>query len=216
MTNAGDGDLADELAELERSVRHLQEELKSRSPRGPLGLPRPPSPGEVLQFTEESAIPALIAILEAHVRMLEAIQHGIRLARTGESSTRSAAQTVDAVNEETINQLDRLVETIQEVAGALPKNDQARAVLSEAEELRDTIEERVEEAKKSVEEQPSEDQIDSTEFGESQDRPETIDIDAELQSIKRQLNDHGEDDENEPEESESGSETGQNDQEEDS
>ena len=67
------------FAELETQVEELRREIGP--PRGPLGLPRPPSPGELLRFADEHAIPTTIAILEANVRALEALREAIGLLR---------------------------------------------------------------------------------------------------------------------------------------
>jgi hypothetical protein len=44
------------VAELEERIEELSEELRS-PPEGPFGLPRPPTPGELLAFVDDHAIP---------------------------------------------------------------------------------------------------------------------------------------------------------------
>ena len=69
-----DDDFAASAEELSTVLRELRDELRREQPRGPLGLPRPPSPSEVVRFADEVAIPGTIAILEVNIKILETVQ----------------------------------------------------------------------------------------------------------------------------------------------
>ena len=60
-------ELAEVTAELSETLESLRAELQE-PPEGPLGLPRPPTPRELLRFTEQYTIPTTIALLEAAIR----------------------------------------------------------------------------------------------------------------------------------------------------
>ena len=105
MSGRSDDELADLLRDLERDLDRLTDRLNAddeagdrsrnrndrhgdrgsarrrtsghrRSERGP----RPPSPGDLLRFTEEYTIPTVISMLEATVQSLELLRGGLRLA----------------------------------------------------------------------------------------------------------------------------------------
>lgn len=141
-------ELADRVATLESTLRELRRE-SLRPPRGPFGLPRPPTPREFVEFTDRHAIPATIAFLEAHVRALQALRAALRLVRgadetrerTGDARARTAQvgrRALDALDAA----LDDFADALEE--GRLPENAEARSVLVDAqrltEELRDELE----------------------------------------------------------------------------
>lgn len=143
-----DDELATAAADLEASMRDLRRDLERRAPRGPLGLPRPPTPGEFLRFADEAAIPALVAVLEANIRVLEALQKAIRLADgSRELRDRGAEAGADAaaVGARTLERLDDALAEFQRVAEerGLPENEAAREVLQEARTLRAELDQRV-------------------------------------------------------------------------
>ncbi|EMA36757.1 DUF7547 family protein [Halococcus hamelinensis] len=190
------GDLSTTLADLRDEL-----DRASEPPRGPLGLPRPPTPGEVLRFTDELAIPAVIAILEANIRALEAFQGALRLARAGDEvrgrSHEARART------ETLSRgaLDSLDDTLVDLQGALegrPENPEARTLLDDARALRAEIDDRLRETEHrsgSGRGSPARDSRDGRDDTDrdpwaAEDDPDpdddesvTIDVDAELDSI---------------------------------
>src|SRR5699024_7499545 len=121
----------------------------NRPRRGPLGFPRPPRPGELLEFTDEFAIPAVIAILEANIRALEAFRGAVRLARAGDEAGRRGREARAGTEELSRGALDRLDDTLADLQNALegqPQNAEARTLLDDARALRAEIDDRLGEA----------------------------------------------------------------------
>ncbi|MDQ2048951.1 hypothetical protein RBH26_00470 [Natronolimnohabitans sp. A-GB9] len=151
-----DDELVETVRELTRTVDDLRAELEStqrqsRRPFRPPG-PRPPTPRELLRFTDEIAIPATIAVLETSVRALEGFQRALRLARTErevrDRTNEAASATSDRATElrrTTLSRLDTVLSQLQQAAsdGSLPADDRARELLSEARELRDDVDSRL-------------------------------------------------------------------------
>jgi hypothetical protein len=132
------------VAELEERIEELSEELRS-PPEGPFGLPRPPTPGEVLRFVDDHAIPTTIAILEANVRALRALQGAISLLRRTEErdlpETKRLRDRTDSVAREAVGELDRAVSDLGDAieGSGLPENEEARSVLQEIRSVRDEV-----------------------------------------------------------------------------
>jgi len=199
-----DDDLAATAADLEETMRALRRDLRRQAPRGPLGLPRPPSPREVLRFADEAAIPALIAILEANIRILEAIQAAIELADTTRRARTEGRRGRDRAVElgaETLVQFDEALSEFQRILeeGSLPEDTRAREILEDARTLRAELRERVEDAEKSTagSTEPA------TDTSTPADASVDVDVDAELESIKQQVD-------NDDEEGADGDQTGSN------
>lgn len=156
-------DLETAVDELTETLLELQAELRD-PPRGPLGLPRPPTPAEVLRFTEEYTLPAIVSILEASIRVLELVRASIRLleGRTREAE-RTAAGAVGAgstgrsgpsadrlasVGLETMEALDDALADLQRAAAdGDPASPQLQRLLSDARELNAEVERRLERAR---------------------------------------------------------------------
>jgi hypothetical protein len=131
------------VAELEERIEELSEELRS-PPEGPFGLPRPPTPGEVLGFVDDHAIPATIAILEANVRALKALRGAISLLRRREErdpETGTLRDRTDSVAREAVTELDRAVSDLGDAieGNGLPDDGEARSVLEEIRAVRDEV-----------------------------------------------------------------------------
>lgn len=150
-------DLDERVAELEQRVRDLRAEL-GRPPEGPLGLPRPPTPRKVLSFTGEYAIPTAIAVLEANVRALQALQQVIRVldpkrSAVDEERDRLESRAADA-SRATLDRLESVLadveETVQE--NDLPRESEARDVLEDARRINREIRERVERERRAADE----------------------------------------------------------------
>lgn len=138
-----DEELAARLSELEDAVTELRDR-SLRPPRGPLGLPRPPTPREFIEFTDRYAIPATIAFLEANIRALEAFQATLRVARgTEEASDRATAarERTAELGAKTLDALDAALEELKDAyqEGALPDDPESRSILQEAQRLTDEI-----------------------------------------------------------------------------
>jgi hypothetical protein len=148
-------ELADAAAELSETLEALRSELEEPA-RGPLGIPRPPSPGELLRFTEEYTIPAVIALLESSIRVLELLSAAIRVAdgrpleatdgvlETGIDGQRDK---LEAASRTTLRRLDDVLAELQSAAaGGEPDAPEVRQLLEEARGLRSEVDERLDEA----------------------------------------------------------------------
>ena len=177
--SASDEDLARLAADLARSLRDLQRELEPGERR----RLRPPSPRELLRFTDEVAIPGAILVLETNVRALRLLQRAIRLADPDRSVTdqRDTAVRDRAVqlSQTTVQKLDDVLADVQDAVEGRPTDDEAERVLAEARSLRDEIDDRL------TAETASTDQDSAPEA----DAAVPVDVDAELQSIKDDLDD---------------------------
>ncbi|WP_128478386.1 DUF7547 family protein [Halorussus pelagicus] len=145
------------VEELEGRVRELRDEL-GRPPEGPLGLPRPPTPREVLSFTGEYAIPTAIAMLEANVRALKALQQVIRLldperSVVNEERERLQGRAADA-SRLTLDRLESALEDVETTIreSDLPREDAARDILDDARRINREIRDRVDRERSEVEE----------------------------------------------------------------
>lgn len=203
-----DDDLEERLAELEATLGELRTELESQSSRR---FPRPPSPGDLLRFTEQYTIPTLIAFLEAAIRSLELLQRALRLADPGRAAHAESAQMksgVDRVRSEAADHLaDNLADLRRALSGAeLPESTppETRQLLEDARALTDEIEDRLRETRdpgRSTNHTPSGDSrsrdgngggvtIDITDEHDADEEPiddPSVDVDSELQSIKDEL-----------------------------
>ncbi|WP_435332627.1 DUF7547 family protein [Haloarchaeobius sp. TZWWS8] len=146
-----DRELAEDAAALARELRELRTELarqRPEPPRGPFGVPRPPTPREFVKFADEVAIPATIALLETNIKLLEALQRAIRLAEggqrareRGEAAGKSAHSRAESLSRETLGRAsDALAELQSVLAGTeLPEDETARSILEEARDIRAEI-----------------------------------------------------------------------------
>jgi len=225
MTNRDD-ELVDAVRELTRTIETLRTELDEPRRRPPL---RPPTPRELLRFTDEVALPATLAILEANVRALEAFQRGLQLVRAEREArdrTSAAAEaTSDRASElrrTTLSQLDTVLAELNRAVseGSLPADEGARDLLTEARELRDDVDTRLrdaaERASQSNASEPSasagvtvdiqDGPLADAERATDEDRADSesaVDVDAELETLRDQYGDADADDtsETEPDES---------------
>lgn len=153
MSSRRDDDLVDLLDDLEYTLSDLREELQRR-PEARRQL-RPPSPGEILRFTDEYTIPTVISILEANIRALELLQKLLRLANP-EGSAREATDTarrgvrgVRNVRDDAVDGLDRALSELQRALSEadLPSDPESRDIVEDARSLTDEIERRIEESR---------------------------------------------------------------------
>lgn len=150
---ADPNDLEARVSELEVTLTELREELRPR--RGPFGLPQPPRPQEFLRFTEQYALPAAVAMLEAQIRLLEGFQAALRAMNRGRAASESAGRTrerAESLGRETVNALDRALDDLGTAieSGGLPDSPVARELLSDAERLTDEIESELREARETT------------------------------------------------------------------
>lgn len=207
--DSGDEDLARLVASLVRTLRELESELEPPEPgRGP----RPPTPREVRRFASDVAIPGLILVLETNIRALRLLQRSLRLADDADRATESAGELrsrAESASETTLARLDDALADLQSAIEGRPDNEEAASLLDEARDLRAEVERRLDERARGngASEEPSADTDDSeadaaaegadesvdTYSRDDADEAVQVDVDAELQSIKSELDD-GDDD----------------------
>jgi len=156
------------LAELTERLDRLQRELERR--RRPPLIPRPPRAEELRQFTTDVAIPGLILLLETNVRALKLFQRTLRTAEASESRGSAAADRASELGAATLARLDSALEEAQSVLAAEPPDSEARELLEDARTLQTEIQNQL-----------TDDELDTLETGPG------VDIEAELQSIKDQV-----------------------------
>ncbi len=207
------------VRELTATLEELQSELRDPPARtGPLGLPRPPSPGELLRFTEQYTIPALISLLEANVRLLELLAAALRVAdgrpleATEEltdaggrlEAVRAEGEGLAAASRATLQRLDEALAELQTAAeGGTPDDPDVRRLLSQARELRSEVDERLAEAESapaSTDEGAVRVDVDGPGSDDPDDGEEAstgvdLDVDEELDTIRRQVDGPDEPDE---------------------
>ena len=204
MSRDRDDELADLLEDLTDTLRQIESEVGPNRPRrGPLGLPAPPTPRDVLQFTGEYAIPTAIAVLKANIKILELVGALLRAGKTSGEARKRADDTVGELGTKTVSQLERALTEIQRAVedGSLPQTPEARDVVEEARRLNADLREYVREADETVEseqqaERDAERGIDqgaeqdadrgtTIPIEDAADEPSVeIDVEEELKSIK--------------------------------
>ena len=204
-------DLEAATAELSETLESLRSELRE-PPRGPLGLPRPPRPSELLRFTEQYTIPTVIALLEASIQALELLGAALRVAdgrpldavsersdrRPGVTALEGVGQAgrdqLARTSRETLQRLDDALAELQSAAQGDTSNPELRRLLEEARELRSEVDDRLTDA--TSEPTPPEtvrqkgpdgtDEMSMDQDGR-EDSGVGIDVDEELASIKDEL-----------------------------
>lgn len=192
-------ELTEATEDLAETLEALREELQS-PPRGPGGLPRPPTPSELFRFTEQYTIPTLISLLETSIRILELLGGAIRLAegRAFEDGASGRTERLADASRTTLRALDDALADVQEAAaGGQPDDPEVRRLLGEARSLREEVDERLAEATGTAEPERtrSADSGVGIEVREAAEEESVgVDVDAELESIKREVGDEERDD----------------------
>lgn len=215
-------ELDESVDDLAATLDALREEFRD-PPEGPLGLPRPPTPGEFLRFTEQYTIPALVSILETSIRTLELLAAALRVAdgrpldgpsdgRRGADDPR--ADRIASASRRTLRALDDALADLQSAAaGGEPRNPELQRLLSEARDLRAEVDDRLADATADSTDRPGEpgpgqesgpgpnpvsievkggadEEDEEDDGGDEEDTGERdvgVDVDSELESIKREL-----------------------------
>lgn len=224
-----DDDLDELLSDLSTTLSELQETLadeQSESRPQPRSR-RLPSPGRFLRFTEEHTIPTLISLLETHIRALELLQGLLRLVngreeRSGASRQAGENRRVRKTGRRTLDALDGALSDLQGALEGEPPDDDARSLLNDARSLSDEIDERLSRpngtdateddgpSTNNTEDEPSTDDRSTTDGAiridvegpdseHDADAEDGVSVDAELDTIKQELqdeeNDEGSDEE---------------------
>jgi len=199
MPNRDDEDLAVLLADLERTLTDLRSAIDEDVRRGGHPPRRPPTPGEIIRFTEEYTLPTVIALLEATVQSLELLRAVLRLAGPG--------TTTDGLRDELASRGEPERAALREAVGDLrdaltgadlPEDSTARSILTDARELTAEIDARLDEsaADRGRERETAEGPGSaSSGTGDESDgividveaEDEGVDVDAELASIKESM-----------------------------
>jgi len=199
MSSRDDEELAVLLADLERTLTDLREAVGEDVRRGSGDRPprrRPPTPGEILRFTEEYTLPTVIALLEATVQSLELLRAVLRLAGPASNAGELRSRLESRGGPETATLRDALADLRDALTGAdLPEDSAARSVLTDARELTAEIDERLDEAGDDRrrergadrERTPSERGIAIDVEEEEEEGDDAVGVDAELESIKREV-----------------------------
>lgn len=185
MSSRDDEDLAVLLADLEATLTELQSAIDDdvRSRR------RPPTPGEILRFTEEYTLPTIIALLEATVRSLELLRAVLRLAGPGRTDDRLRERLASQRDPETVTFRDALTDLREALSGAdLPEDSAASSILADARELTEEIDDRLD-GRSTDRSRAERDGV-----GIEVEEQDSVDVDAELSSIKESIEDKEEDD----------------------
>lgn len=206
-----DRELATTVEDLAETLEDLRAELRE-PPRGPMGLPRPPTPGEFLRFTERYTIPAMISLLEASIRTLELLAAAIRVAdgrpldgdgTVRREATAAGTDRIAAASRRTLSTLDDALADLQSAAAAgEPESPELQRLLSEARQLRAEVDDRLAEATSAepptaagdpepvnIEVTGGDDDAGPTDDGDraADDEGVDVDVDRELESIKREF-----------------------------
>ncbi|MFB6168532.1 MAG: hypothetical protein ABEJ43_06765 [Haloferacaceae archaeon] len=179
MARHDDRDLRELLEDLDETLGQLRAELDEGDPVDDRrSTPRPPTVGELVRFTEEYTIPTTIAVLEATVAALELLQGLLRLASPEgrDSELASASDAALGGVERTFSELQRALREVD-----LPDDPETRAVVTEARDLTDAVEQRIDESRRDDGRGNERGvDIDVSEASESE-------IESELRSIKDDL-----------------------------
>ena len=188
--------LLERIEALEASLRELQADLQSQRPSR---FPAPPSPREILRFTDEYAIPTAIAFLEVQIRTLEMLRGVIRVTDPGRSTDRSARRR--RVSSRVLGEVDALIEELQ--TDRFPAVRDGEDILDEARALREEIRSRIDDT-----------QLTDDESVESESSDVDIDVEEELRSIRSELEDDDpsetDNDDDDDEDNDDQSSTGEN------
>jgi small-conductance mechanosensitive channel len=183
MSDSGE-DVSTLLAELVRTLQDLQREVE---PRTEQGRPRPPTPKELIRFTSDVTIPAAILVLKTNIEALKLLRRALRLAEgRPPTETRSGGvqERATQLSRATLARLDDALSDLQGAVEGQPPDAEARELLTEARQLRESLTEQLAESQATN----SDDDAEVTEV--------PVDVDAELQSIKDDIEDvsdgHGE------------------------
>jgi hypothetical protein len=186
MSDSGDPDVTRLLRDLTRELQTLKREVDADRSGGMS------TRKQLSRFTSEVAIPSLVLLLETNIRALKLLRRTIRLAE-GREPRRQPSPAAEEVRDRAqalgTQALSRLDETLAAVQSSLDEENADQDVyrlLTEARSLQEQVSEQL-----AVEEQTETDGSDDSTTGTdaSEREPVDIDIDAELETLKDNLED---------------------------
>jgi len=176
-----DDDVTALLSDLVKTLQDLETEVE---PRTESGRPRPPTPRELLRFTSDVTIPAAILVLKTNIEALKLLRRALRIAEgrpTGRSNGTAVRERATDLSQATLARLDDALADLQGAIEGRPEDAEARELLTEAREIRDEVAQRLA------------DGADASDGDAGTEVP--VDVDAELQSLKDDIDDVSDGDE---------------------
>lgn len=171
---SSDDDLTALVTDLVTTLQELETEIE---PTTESGLPRPPTPRELLRFTSDVTIPAIILVLKTNVEALKLLRRALRMAEGRPTSTGSASgevrQRATSLSRATLARLDDALTDLQRAVEGTPEDEEARELLDEAQELRAELADRL-----------ADDAEADSDGSSAKPTDVPVDVDAELRSIK--------------------------------
>ena len=163
--------LRSDVEELTRRLEEISRELEPGDRR----RLRPPTIRELRRFTADVTIPAILLVLETNVRALRLLQRTIAVPDREETDSREPRSVLgERATDATVAALRRLDDALADLQDSLEGrggDPEFRNMVAEARALQTDIERRL------------------AESGGSRSEPVTIDVEAELDSIKEELGD---------------------------
>lgn len=181
-SSTGDSDIGPLIATLVRTLQDLEAEFE---PRTESGIPRPPSPRELMRFTSDVGIPAAILLLRTNIEALKLLQRALRLAdgRTPTTGTDGSEvrRRAEELSRTTLSRLDGALADLQDTVEGRPEDEDARELLNEARDLRNDVEQKLQDRARANGETLPEESV--------TEESVPVDVDAELRSIKDEFDD---------------------------
>jgi hypothetical protein len=178
---AGDDQLREQVSELAETLTELETELSGGSRR--------PQLRDLIRFTREVTIPAVILVLRTNIQALKLLQRALAFGdRGGDGRESRLRRRAEEAGRSALTELDSALEDLGDALSGT-QDSRARDLLGQAQDLQTEVET---ELSRGPGADPGRGRgVDDTEGVE-------IDVDAELQSIKDEL-DEGDGSEEDPE-----------------
>jgi hypothetical protein len=164
--SSGDPDIAELLGDLTQGLRRLQREAESSRDR--------PLRQDLARFTSEVAIPGLILLLKTNIQALELLRRAIRIAEgrelRQERTSPEMRDRVERLGQVTLARLDDVLTEMEDAVEGRPADDRSVELIQEARNIRQQIQEEL------------------GADGEDADEVD-IDVEAELRSLKDDIDD---------------------------
>lgn len=166
MSDRSDDDVTVLLTDLVTTLRDLETEIE---PTTDSGLPRPPTPDELLRFTTDVTIPAAILILRTNIEALQLLRRALQIADGRPTATNDTVpKRATDLSRATLSRLEDALADLQGAIEGRPEDAEARELLEQARELRSTLA----------------DELNADASDETDSDGVPVDVDSELQSIK--------------------------------
>jgi hypothetical protein len=175
-----DEELRETVAELATTLERLEETVE-----GSRGPPRPPRPNtdDLRRFTAEVAIPGLVLVLESNVRALKLLQRALRRNQASAEASSGVRGQAERVTRTALAELDTALSDLSAALEATADDETASTLLSDARTLQDRLDEALETSTTEGGEPATEDA--------AQGAGIDVDVDAELESLKDDLDEEG-------------------------